>query len=195
MVDISLNIARTNHILRNAPEPRKERQCSSAACFPSVATATIRRSSTLPAMVSNLSIIANFIFLAGSNPAAYSIISHSNYYTASTISVGSLVRAYPHMGGLSEYEPLGQSHFQEFLFHLTHRWSYGLSLMGSFEVNDQHDADYFNNPYDPLPSFEPSNYSMPTRLTVEEVWALAVWPWQEMGNRRMEKRGLRRLSN
>ena len=87
-------------------------------------------------------------------------------------SVGNLVRAYPQMGGFSEYEPLGSSHFQEFLFHVTHRWSQGFSLMGSFEVNDQHDADYFNNAYDALPSFEQSNNSVPTRLTVEEVWDL-----------------------
>ena len=48
----------------------------------------------------------------------------------------------------------------------------GLSLTGSFEINDQHDADYFANPYDPAPSWEPSNNSEPTRLTIEEVWAL-----------------------
>ena len=99
-------------------------------------------------------------------------MSHSTYYTSKTISVGNLVRAYPQMGGFTEREPVGLSNFQEVLFSLTHRWSHGVSLTGSFELNDQHDADYFANAYDPAPSWEASNNSTPTRLTIEEVWAL-----------------------
>jgi len=172
MVDISFNIARTNNILCGCTGGQKSSTFTPASFFtggqqPNSATAAL-----LGTLVSNPFNISNFSGLAGSNPAAYSIISHSSYYTGSTISVGNLVRAYPQMGAFSEYEPLGKSDFQEFLFHVTHRLSHGLTFMGSFEVNDQHDADYFNNPYDPLPSFEPSNYSTPTRLTVEEVWAL-----------------------
>ena len=167
MVDISFNIARTSNILIGKNSTFTPSSFYTGGQQTNSATATL-----LNTLVSNPFNISNFSGLASSNPAAYSVISHSTYYTGSTMSVGSLIRAYPQMGGFTENEPLGKSDFQEVLFHVTHRWSHGLSLMGSFEVNDQHDADYFNNAYDPTPSFEQSNNSLPTRLTVEEVWAL-----------------------
>jgi hypothetical protein len=172
MVDISFNIARTNHILCGCVGSNKSSTFTPSSFYiggqqPNNATAAL-----LGTLVSNPFSISNFGGLAASNPAAYSGISHSTYYTGNTTTVGNLVRAYPQMGGFAQSEPLGRSNFQEFLFNVTHRWNHGFSLMGSFEINDQHDADYFNNPYDPLPSFEQSNNSVPVRLTVEEVWAL-----------------------
>jgi len=72
---------------------------------------------------------------AASNPAAYNLMSLSNYFTSKTISVGSLVRPYPQMNGLSLYQPLGQSHFQEVLASLNRRYSNGLTLMASSQIN------------------------------------------------------------
>ncbi len=60
------------------------------------------------------------------------------------------------------------------------------TLMASFEVNDQHDADYFQNGFDPLPSFEASNNSTPTRLTIEEVWALPFGRGRKWANKGWE---------
>ncbi len=167
MLDVSFNIARTTHSLLSKNNAYTPQSFYSSALAPNSATATV-----LGQNVSNPFYIGNFPGLAGSNPAAYSVMSHSSYYTSQTISVGSLVRAYPQMGGFTEREPVGLSNFQEVLISLTHRWSHGLSLTGSFEINDQHDADYYANAYDPAPSWEPSNSSEPTRLTIEEVWAL-----------------------
>jgi hypothetical protein len=169
MVDISYNIARTSHILVGKNNTFTPASFYIGGQQPNTATAAL-----LSQLIPNPFYIGsgNYSGLASSNPAAYSVISHSNYYTGVNTTVGNLIRAYPQMGGLTENEPVGSSNFQEVLFHVTHRWSHGLTLMGSFEINDQHDADYFANAYDPAPSFEPSNNSLPTRLTIEEVWAM-----------------------
>ena len=165
MLDVSFNIARTTHSLLGKNNAYTPQSFYSSAMAPNNATATF-----LNQQVSNPFYYGNFSGLAGSNPAVYNLLSHNQ--TSKTLSVGTFVRAYPQMGGLTISEPVGQSDFQEILLTLTHRWSHGLSLTGSFEINDQHDADYFANAYDSAPSWEPSNSSEPTRLTVEEVWAL-----------------------
>jgi hypothetical protein len=181
MVDVSFNIARTNHILISKSSTFTPSSFYIGGQQPNTATATL-----LGTLVPNPFNISNFSGLAAGNPAAYSNISHSTYYTGSMTSLGNLVRAYPQMGGFSENEPLGHSDFQEFLFQVTHRWSHGISLTGAFQVNDQHDADYFKNAYDPLPSFEQSNNSVPTRLTVEEVWALPFGSGNKWANKGWE---------
>jgi hypothetical protein len=167
MLDVSFNIARTYHVLIGKNGAYTPPSFYIGGQQPNTATTAL-----LSSLVPNPFYIGNFAALATSNPSAYSIMSHSTYYTSKTISVGNLVRNYPQQTGFTEDEPLGSSDFQEFLFHLTHRFSKGLSLTASFEVNDQHDADYFANAYDPVPSWEQSNNSTPTRLTIEEVWAL-----------------------
>lgn len=167
MLDVSYNIAHTNQILLTKNDGYTPQSFYIGGQQPNTATASL-----LGQLVPNPFNISHFSGLASSNPAAYSVMSHSSYYTATTTTVGNLIRPYPQMAGLMEHEPLGLSNFQEVLFALTHRWSHGVSLMASFEINDQHDADYFANAYDPKPSWEASNSSTPTRLTIEEVWAL-----------------------
>src|SRR6266702_2565502 len=167
VLDVSYNLARTTHLSVNKNNAYTPQSLFTGGQQTNSATATM-----LGQLVPNPFYIGNFSGLAGSNPAAYSVVSHSSYYTSKTISVGNLVRAYPQMSGLTEREPLGSSNFQEVLFALTHRMSHGVSVTASFEVNDQHDEDFFWNPFDPLPSSEPSNGSEPTRFTMEEVWKL-----------------------
>jgi hypothetical protein len=167
VLDISYNIARTYHILMGKNDAYTPASFYIGGQQPNTATSTL-----LGQLLPNPFYIGNFSGVAASNPAAYSLMSHASYYTSSTISLGNLIRAYPQMTGFTEEEPLGSSNFQEFLFHLTRRWAHGVSLTASLEVNDQHDADYFANAYDPLPSWEPSNNSTPTRFTLEQVWIL-----------------------
>jgi Carboxypeptidase regulatory-like domain len=166
-VDVSFNIARTTHILLSKNDAFTPQSFYIGGQQPNSATASL-----LGQLVPNPFNISNFSGLASTNPAAYSIISHSTYYTGATTSLGNLVRAYPQMSGFSEFEPVGSSHFQEILFDVTHRWNHGISVTASFQINDQHDADYYANAYDPHPSWEPSNNSEPTRFTLEEVWNL-----------------------
>ncbi|HEY2018708.1 MAG TPA: carboxypeptidase-like regulatory domain-containing protein [Bryobacteraceae bacterium] len=179
VLDVSYNIARTTNLTLNKNNAYTPQNFYSGGQQTNSATATL-----LGQLVPNPFYIGNFSSLAGSNPAAYSVISHSSYYTSKTISVGNLVRAYPQMSGFTEREPLGSSNFQEVLFALTHRMSHGVSLTASFEVNDQHDKDFFWNAFDPLPTSEPSNSSEPTRFTMEEVWQLPFGkgnPWANSG--------------
>lgn len=167
MVDVSFSIARTSHSLLSKNNAFTPASFYSSAPVPNTASATV-----LGQNVSNPFYIGNYTGLATTNPAVYNLMSHSTYYTSQVITVANLVRAYPQMGGFTEREPIGLSNFQDILVSVTHRWSRGVTLSGSFEFNDQHDADYFKNPYDPAPSWEPSNSSTPTRTTIEEVWAL-----------------------
>jgi hypothetical protein len=122
--------------------------------------------------VPNPFLLSNFSGLASSNPAAYNLMSSRGYYTSPTIPVGSLLRASPQYSGLSLNQSLGQTHFHEFLINLTRRYSRGLTLMASLQLNDHHDRDYFANGFDSLPSWEPSNNSEPVRFTLEGVWDL-----------------------
>lgn len=134
---------------------------------PNVATNTLMAS-----QITNPFNIANFSALASSNAAAYSLIANRTYYKQGKINISNLVRAYPQMSGLSLYRSIGLSHFNEFQANLTKRYAQGLTLLASLQLNDQQDADYFANSYDAKPSWEPSNNSMPYRITAQATWEL-----------------------
>ncbi len=134
---------------------------------PNVATNTL-----LASLVSNPFAIGNFGSLATSDPAAYGLISHSSYFTSSTISVANLMRKNPQMSGFSEYEPIGESKFQELQVNVSRRYSRGLTLMGALQVNNHWDRNYFANSFDPSLSWEPSNNSRPYRFTAEALYLL-----------------------
>jgi len=116
--------------------------------------------------------LSNFAGLQSSNPAAYTLMSHSGTYTNSTTSLSNLVRPYSYLGGLSEVDPIGQSHFQELQITAVKRLSQGVLFTVAFQKNYQYDRDYFANPFDTAMSWEPSNTSLPSRLTVEGLYEL-----------------------
>jgi hypothetical protein len=93
-------------------------------------------------------------------------------YTSSTIPLSTLVRPYPFMGGLSEVNPIGQSHFQELLITVVKRLSHGFDLTVAYQQNYQYDRDYFANSFNTSMSWEPSNTSTPYRLTAEGIYEL-----------------------
>jgi len=128
----------------------------------------------LSAKINNPFAISNFGGVASSNPAAYKMMQLNSYFTQQQIPIANLVRAYPQMNGLLLNQSIGGSHFQEALITLTRRYSRGLTLMASIQFNDQHDRDYFANGFDPLPSWEPTNYSEPVRFTMEGVYNLPL---------------------
>ncbi|WP_446743411.1 carboxypeptidase regulatory-like domain-containing protein [Silvibacterium acidisoli] len=126
----------------------------------------------LSSQVTNPFRISNFGDLAQSNAAAYNRMALNSYFTAAKINLSYLLTADPQMTGFAMYQSLGESHFQELQFNLTRRYHSGLTLMGALQLNDQHDRDYFANVYDPAPSWEPSNNSMPYRVTGEALYEL-----------------------
>jgi Carboxypeptidase regulatory-like domain len=167
MLDVSYNLAVTTHLISAKNEAYTPASFYTGGNQPNTAASEL-----LTSQIANPFALANFGGVASTNPAAYSQMSLSGYFTQPLISIGNLVRAYPQMGGFTLNESLGKSHFQELLVNLTRRYSHGITLMATFQLNDQHDRDYYANAFDPLPSWEPSNYSAPTRFTAEGVWKL-----------------------
>lgn len=167
MLDVSFNVARTTNLAIGKNESYTPASFYEGGQQPNTVSTNLLNST-----ITNPFALANFNNIASSNSAIYSLMSHNSYFTAPIISLGNLVRAYPQMGGLTLNEGLGASHFEELLINLTRRYSLGLTFMATLQINDQHDKDYFANGFDPLPSWEPSNYSLPTRFTAETVWKL-----------------------
>jgi Carboxypeptidase regulatory-like domain/TonB dependent receptor len=180
LLDVSYSIAYTSKLLL-----KKGLAFTPASFYAGGQQPNTAPSALLSSKITNPFAISNFGAVASSNPAAYNLMSLSNYYTQQQIPVSNLVQAYPQMSGLSLNQSLGETHFQEALVTLTRRYSRGLTLMASVQFNDQHDRDYFANGFDQFPSWEPSNYSEPVRVTAEGVydfpfgrgktWATSGW--------------------
>ena len=132
----------------------------------------IAENALLNQKVANPFYLANFSGLQGSNPAAYTLMSHSGTFTNATTNLSNLVRPYGYLGGLSEVDPIGQSHFQELQITAVKRLSHGVLFTVSFQKNYQYDRDYFANSFDTAMSWEPSNTSLPSRLTAEGLYEL-----------------------
>jgi Carboxypeptidase regulatory-like domain len=136
----------------------------------------------LNTQVTNPFALANYSSFAGANPAEYNLMSLNNFFTQAKTSVGSLVRAYPQMSGLTINQALAQSHFQQVVVSVTHRYSSGLTMVGSTQFNFQDDRDYRANGFDPQLSWEPSNSSLPVRVTFEGDWNLPFGRGQHWAN-------------
>jgi len=137
---------------------------------------------TLNTQVTNPFAVANYASFAGVNPAEYNLMSLNSFFTQAKTSVGSLVKAYPQMTGLTINQALAQSHFQQVLVSVSHRYSSGVTLMGSAQYNVQNDRDYRANGFDPQLSWEQSNSSLPVRVTFEGTWSLPFGKGQHWAN-------------
>ena len=177
MLDVSFNISRTSHLAMGKSDTFTPESFFIGGQQPNTAA-----NSLLSSQIANPFLLSNFSGVATTNPAAYSVMSHSSYFTSAKINVSNLVRPDPQYGGFSNIKPIGLSNFEELLITLSHRWAYGLALSATLEVNDQHDANYFKNPFDPNPSFEPSTSSTPTRFTLNEVWKVPFGRGQQWLN-------------
>jgi Carboxypeptidase regulatory-like domain len=142
----------------------------------------IASSKLLGTLVSNPFNIANFASLKGSNLAAYNEMLHSGIFTNSTTPLSNVVRPYGFMSGLSEENPIGQSHFQELQVTVIKHMSQGVDFTVAYQKNYQYDRDYFANPFDTAMSWEPSNTSLPSRLTAEAMYELPFGRGKEWAN-------------
>jgi hypothetical protein len=167
MLDVSYNIGRTSNL-----QVTKGFAYTPASFYAGGQQPNTAPIALLSSKINNPFLISNYSSLQSSNPVAYSMMSLNSYFTQSQIPLSNLVRAHPQMSGLALNQSLGESHFQEVLITLTRRYSRGLTLMGSLQLNDQHDRDYFTNGFDAMPSWEASNYSEPVRFTAEGVYDL-----------------------
>jgi hypothetical protein len=177
MLDVTYNVAATTDL-----QITKPLTYTPAAFYAGGQQPNTVPNGILGARIPNPFQLSNFSGVAASNPAAYNLMSLNTFFTQTTIPISTLVTAYPHMNGLSLNQSLGKSHFQELLVSLTRRYSHGLTVMASFQFNDQWDRNYFANGFDPLPSWEPSNNSEPVRFTLEGVYNLPFGKGREWAN-------------
>ncbi len=179
MLEITYNIAYSSHFSLG-----KNYTYTPASFYAGGQQPNTAPNNLLGQTVQNPFALSNFSGVASSNPAAYGLMSLNQFFTQQQTSVGSLIRPYQQMSGLQINEALGQTHFQEILINFTRRYSHGLTVMGTLQINDQHDRNYWQNGFDALPSWQPSNSSAPTRFTAEAVWALPFGkgnPWLNHG--------------
>ncbi len=127
----------------------------------------------LTANVANPFNIANFSALQTSNPALYAYMSTQSFYTSKTIQTNQLLRQYPQMNGLYELDdPLGKDRIKALQVDFSKRFSQGLNINFSWSWLAAYDKMIFNNEFDPVPTWYPSNSARPQRLTLNGLYEL-----------------------
>lgn len=185
MLDVSYSIAYTSRLAIG-----KNYTFEPASLYAGGQQPNTAPNSILNQQIPNPFLLQNFSGVAASNPAAYNLWSLNSFFSQPLVSVSSLVRPYQEYSGLNLNEPLAQSHFQEILVNFTRRYSRGLTIMATMQFNDEHDRNYWQNGFDPLPSWEPSNNSAPERFTAEAVWDLPFGKGRAWLNRGWEAEAL-----
>jgi hypothetical protein len=128
--------------------------------------------------------INNLSSLKTTNPDIYNFISKSNWFTQKNVQVPWLLRGTPQLSGsgLQMWRSVGLSHFSEIQVNLIRRYSRGLTVMAGLQLNNQRDADFFANPYDPAPTWRPSNNSLPYRVTASVLYELPFGKRKPLAN-------------
>jgi hypothetical protein len=127
----------------------------------------------LTANVANPFYIGNFASMQSSNPTLYSYMTQQSFYTSSIIQAEQLLRPYPQMNGLYEADdPLGRNRVKALEVDFNRRLSHGLNLNFSWSWLSAWDKLIFNNEFDPVPTWYPSNNGRPERLTINGLYEL-----------------------
>lgn len=134
--------------------------------------------------ISNPFYINNLSSLQTTNPDVYDFISKSNWFTSRSIALSALLRGDPQLSGngLQMWRSIGLSRFSEIQANVTRRYSHGLTVMAGLQLNNQHDADFFANPYDTKPTWRPSNNSLPYRVTASVLYELPLGKGKAFAN-------------
>ena len=142
------------------------------------ATGLVRNNTIANALTANVANpfnISNFAALQGSNPALYTYMSGQSFYNAKTIQVNQLLRPYPQINGLNELDaPLGKDRIKALQIDFSKRFSQGLNINASWSWLAAYDKMIFNNEFDPVPSWYPSNSARPQRLTLNGFYEIPV---------------------
>jgi hypothetical protein len=129
--------------------------------------------SKLTANVTNPFNISNYSGLQTSNPAAYTYLSKSGFFTGTTTALDNLFKPYPHLSGLTQNNNLGKSRFNQIDVLYRRRFGSTLDMSADYSRNFQYDRDWFANSYDPQPSWHDDvSNSRPSRLSGTAVWKL-----------------------
>jgi hypothetical protein len=116
--------------------------------------------------------LANFTDLRTSNPALYQLMSTNSFFTSATIRKSALLAPYSQMNGLTQTTALGKVRTHQFDSSLQRRFANGSNFTINYTRFYNYSADYFANPFDAVPAFQPSNNGRPHRLTSVAVLEL-----------------------
>lgn len=123
--------------------------------------------------VTNPFYINNFESLQTSDPLAYQAMSSLAFFTSPIIRKNQLLRAFPHMNGLSQLRtPDGavKAHSLELAFQ--RRLTGGLMVHASYTALYQRDRDFYFNEFDARPSWRFSNEGYPHRINFMGIYEL-----------------------
>lgn len=129
--------------------------------------------SNLNANVTNPFYISNFESLRTSNPVLWQDMSTNGFFTSPTIRKSQLLRAYPHLNGLSEqYSPQGEISTHAIEARFERRFSRGFNFNLAYTGTRGRAADFYFNEFDREPTVRESPQTRPHRVTATGVMEL-----------------------
>jgi hypothetical protein len=123
--------------------------------------------------------INNLSALQTSSPTLYTYLRSQGFFTSSTIRKNQLLRAFPHLNGLTGIRPgvdfkdsMGSNRYHDLQLLLEKRYSSGLhsALMYTYSYSEA--SDFYYNEFDAGPSYEPNNLNRPHRLVWSAIYEL-----------------------
>lgn len=124
----------------------------------------------LNALVPNPFNIANFDALRSENPTLYQDMANNGFFTSTTIRRHQLLRAYPHMNGLSNGRvPSGESKYHHVEMSLRQRLSHGAEFTVAYTRAWHRERDFYANEFDAEPSWRTADSSLPHHFMVTGI--------------------------
>jgi hypothetical protein len=124
------------------------------------------------ANVTNPYYIGNFASLQSSNPQLYNYMSNNSFFTSKTIPQSKLWAPDSQMNGLTMISTLGRARTHELDLAIQRRFAKGFNINLAYTRLYNYATDYFPNPFDTKPAWEPSNSGRPHRLVTTAVYEL-----------------------
>ena len=143
----------------------------------------------LNALVPNPFNLANFDALRTENPTLYQDMAANGFFTSTTIRRHQLLRAYPHMNGLSNgRDPRGEAKYHHVEISVRQRMRGGMQFDVGYTRAWNTERDFFFNEFDAQPSWRTADGSLPHHLMLTSIVEL---PFGE-GKRWLSSPGVRR---
>jgi len=137
------------------------------------ASGTVRNNdiaTNLNANVPNPFYIANFTNLSGSDPTLWQDMSTNGFFTSPTIRKNQLLRAFPHIAGLTNaYAPDGRVKTHAVEARFERRFSRGFNLNVAYTGMRGRSKDFYFNEFDSEPTWRESPQTRPHRVTATSV--------------------------
>jgi hypothetical protein len=121
------------------------------------------------ANVTNPFYIGNFASMQTTNAPLYNYMANNSFFTSKTIAQNKLWGSFQQMNGLTQTTSLGKAKTEELQVSFQRRFAKGFNLNVAYTRLYQYAADYFPNPFDSSPAWEPGNNGRPHRLVSTAV--------------------------